>query len=85
MSDDYISNPQPALGARIADGASEAIRAGSEIAAAVSAVAGRVNRLIDDARAPGQPLDTLSNLTRKAPLGCLCLAFLLGMATVRRR
>ncbi len=48
-----------------------------------SAVA-RVKGLIEAGRQPGMPLSVLSNIAREAPLGSLCLAFLLGIAVGRR-
>jgi hypothetical protein len=39
---------------------------------------------IEAARQPGMPLSVLSNVAREAPLGSLCLAFLLGIAIGRR-
>ncbi len=48
-----------------------------------SAVA-RVKGMIDAGRQPGMPLSILSNIAREAPLGSLCVAFLLGVAIGRR-
>ena len=39
---------------------------------------------IEAARQPGMPLSVLSNVAREAPLGSLCLAFLVGIAVGRR-
>lgn len=44
----------------------------------------RVKGLIEAGRQPGMPLSVLSNIAREAPLGSLCLAFLLGIAVGRR-
>ncbi len=48
-----------------------------------SAVA-RIKGVIDAGRQPGMPLSILSNVAREAPLGSLCVAFLLGVAIGRR-
>lgn len=48
-----------------------------------SAVA-RIKRMIEAGRQPGMPLSILSNVAREAPLGSLCVAFLLGVAIGRR-
>ena len=45
---------------------------------------GRAKAAIDAGRKPGMPLSVLSNVAREAPLGSLCLAFLLGIAIGRR-
>lgn len=59
--------------------------AARDIAEAFGAIVDRVSDLIEDAKAPGKPLDTVAKLTRKAPLTCLGVAFLLGIVTTRRR
>ena len=51
---------------------------------ALKAAIGRVKSAIDAGRRPGMPLSILSNVAREAPLGSLCLAFLLGIAVGRR-
>lgn len=48
-----------------------------------SAVA-RIKGMIEAGRQPGMPLSILSNVAREAPLGSLCVAFLLGVAIGRR-
>jgi hypothetical protein len=48
-----------------------------------SAVA-RIKGMIDAGRQPGMPLSILSNVAKEAPLGSLCVAFLLGIAIGRR-
>ena len=40
---------------------------------------------IATARQPGQPLSTISAITREAPLASLFVAFLFGVAVARRR
>ena len=52
-----------------------------KIAAGVAAV----ENVIDAARKPGMPLDTVMKIVRKAPLQSIAVAFLLGMAVARRR
>jgi hypothetical protein len=51
---------------------------------AVKSAIARVKAAIDAGRRPGMPLSILSNVAREAPLGSLCLAFLLGVAIGRR-
>lgn len=51
---------------------------------ALQAAIGRVKAAIDAGRRPGMPLSVLSNVAREAPLGSLCLAFLVGVAVGRR-
>lgn len=36
-------------------------------------------------RAPGKPLHTISNVVREAPLGAVCVAFILGVAFAVKR
>jgi len=59
----------------VADQAAEAFRSASR----------RVNEAIEAVREPGMPLDTLSRLTRQAPLQALAAAFLVGVILTRRR
>ena len=59
----------------IADQASEAFRSASRM----------VDHAIDVCREPGMPLDTVSRLTRQAPLQALAVAFLIGVLVTRRR
>ena len=51
---------------------------------ALKSAIGRVKATIDAGRQPGMPLSVLSNMAREAPLGSLCLAFLVGIAVGRR-
>jgi hypothetical protein len=52
---------------------------------AVKSTAHTIGDAIDSGRRPGMPLSVLSNVAREAPLGSLLIAFLLGVALVRRR
>jgi hypothetical protein len=56
-----------------------------DLADAFVALVDRANDLIENAKAPGKPLDRLAILTRRAPLTCLAAAFLVGIVTTRRR
>jgi hypothetical protein len=56
----------------------------SEAIDTLSAAIARIKATIDAGRKPGMPLSVLSNVAREAPLGSLCLAFLLGVAIGRR-
>ena len=65
------------------DAVIERISRPDAIDALKSAVA-RIKGMIDAGRKPGMPLSILSNIAREAPLGSLCVAFLLGVAIGRR-
>jgi hypothetical protein len=45
----------------------------------------RLSEAFTAARRPGQPLATISAITREAPLASLFVAFLFGVAITRRR
>jgi hypothetical protein len=66
-------------------GGSNASRPAHDIAEAFVALVDRASERIERARAPGKSLDRLATLTRKAPLTCLAVAFLVGIVTTRRR
>ena len=51
---------------------------------ALKSAIGRVRSAIDAGRQPGMPLSVLSNMAKEAPLGSMCLAFLVGIAVGRR-
>ena len=85
MSSDTHPNSPPDYTPRGAVAGPDVMRAASDLADAFGTVVVRVGDLIEGARAPGQPLDILTRLTRKAPLGCLLAAFVLGVVTTRRR
>lgn len=61
----------------------------SEVATTVSdgikVAASSVREAIDEGKKPGNVLDTLSKMTREAPLGMLLAAFLVGRHMARRR
>jgi hypothetical protein len=59
--------------------------ASSDVAETLRGAADKVSSAIKAGRKPGMPLSILSNIAREAPLGSLLVAFLLGMATARRR
>jgi hypothetical protein len=59
----------------VTDQAAEAFRSASQ----------RINQAIEAISEPGMPLDTVSRLTRQAPLQALAVAFLVGVLLTRRR
>jgi hypothetical protein len=59
--------------------------ASSDVAETLRGAADRISSAIQAGRKPGMPLSILSNIAREAPLGCLFVAFLLGVAVARRR
>jgi hypothetical protein len=80
-------NDDVPLSPPIYEGLDPAVEAKSTMTEAVEALKGaiaRVNAAIEAGRQPGMPLSVLSNVAREAPLGSLCLAFLLGIAVGRR-
>ena len=81
MNDDVPFSPP------IYDGLDPPIEPKSKTAEALDALKGAVDSVkdaIDAGRQPGMPLSILSNMAREAPLGSLCLAFLVGIAVGRR-
>ncbi|MET0222090.1 MAG: hypothetical protein ABW213_15675 [Tardiphaga sp.] len=60
-------------------------RPSHDLAEAFVALVDRASERIEQAKAPGKSLDRLATLTRKAPLTCLAVAFLVGIVTTRRR
>ena len=76
---------QPGMAERAIDTATDVSRTVSEISAALRAAVDRLSEAIETARQPGQPLSTISAITREAPLASLFVAFLLGVAVARRR
>jgi hypothetical protein len=56
----------------------------TEAIEALKSTIAQVKATVDAARQPGMPLSVLSNVAREAPLGSLCLAFLIGIAVGRR-
>ena len=57
----------------------------TDVSAALQAAVDRLSEAIATARQPGQPLSTISAITREAPLASLLIAFLFGVAVARRR
>ncbi len=51
----------------------------------VKAAASSLREAIDEGKKPGNLLDTLSKMTRDAPLGMVLAAFLVGRCVARRR
>jgi hypothetical protein len=51
----------------------------------LQAAVDRLSLTIETARQPGKPLATISAITREAPLASLLVAFLFGVAVMRRR
>jgi hypothetical protein len=76
---------QPGMAERAIDTATDVSRTVSEISAGLQAAVDRLSDAIESARRPGQPLATISAITREAPLASLFVAFLFGIAVARRR
>ncbi|OPY98215.1 hypothetical protein A5906_34040 [Bradyrhizobium sacchari] len=79
------TNPQPGVGERALDAATDVSRTIGEVAGGLHAAVDRLTAAIDEARKPGQPLSTVAAITREAPLASLFVAFLFGIAVARRR
>jgi hypothetical protein len=76
---------QPGMAERAIDTATDVSRTVSDISAGLQAAVDRLSDAIKSARRPGQPLATISAITREAPLASLFVAFLFGIAVARRR
>jgi hypothetical protein len=76
---------QPGMAERAIDTATDVSRTITEVTTALQAAVGRLSQTIAAARQPGQPLSTISAVTREAPLASLFVAFLFGIAVARRR
>jgi hypothetical protein len=76
---------QPGMAERAIDTATDVSQTISEISAGLQAAVDRLSDAIESARQPGQPLATISAITREAPLASLFIAFLFGIAVARRR
>ena len=92
MTDDTFIDAIPHMSERAthgAKGAAKSAGSASEAGAMLSdmfcSAVDRLTTVVDDARRPGKPLDTVAKLTRDAPLGALFVAFLVGVAIARRR
>jgi hypothetical protein len=77
--------PQPGMAQRAIDTATDVSYTITEVSAALQAAVNRLSDAIATARQPGQPLSTISAITREAPLASLFVAFLFGVAVARRR
>ena len=77
--------PQPGMAQRAIDTAADVSYTITEVSAALQAAVDRLSQAIATARQPGQPLSTISAITRQAPLASLFVAFLFGVAVARRR
>jgi hypothetical protein len=77
--------PQPGVAQRAIDTATDVSHTITEVSAALQAAVDRLSEAIATARQPGQPLSTISAITREAPLASLFVAFLFGIAVARRR
>ena len=75
----------PGMAERAIDTATNVSRTVSEISAGLQTAVDRLSDAIETARQPGQPLSTISAITREAPLASLFVAFLFGIAVARRR
>jgi hypothetical protein len=76
---------QPPFTERVADAAADAAHTGEQVVTALAAAVRRLTNTLEAAKQPGRPLDTISRVTREAPLSALVVAFLLGVAAARRR
>jgi hypothetical protein len=75
---------QPGMGDRAIDTATDVSRTITDVTEALQATVDRLVDAIKHAREPGQPLATISAITREAPLASLFVAFLFGVAVARR-
>jgi len=76
---------QPNMAERAIDTATDVSRTITDLSAGLHAAVDRLSEAIAAARRPGQPLATISAITREAPLASLFVAFLFGVAIARRR
>ena len=77
--------PQPGMAERAIDAATDVSRTITDVTATLRLAVDRLSDAIAAARQPGQPLSTISAITREAPLASLFVAFLFGVAVTRRR
>lgn len=77
--------PQPGVAERAIDAATDVSRTITDVTTALRIAVDRLSDAIATARQPGQPLSTISAITREAPLASLFVAFLFGVAVARRR
>jgi hypothetical protein len=76
---------QPGMAERAIDTATDLSRTITELSAALGAAVDRLSQAIATARRPGEPLSTISAITREAPLASSLVAFLFGVPIARRR
>jgi hypothetical protein len=77
--------PQPGMAERAIDTATDISRTLTDVSVTLRAAVDRLSDAVVAARQPGQPLSTISAITREAPLASLFVAFLFGVAVARRR
>ena len=77
--------PQPGVAERAIDAATDVSRTITDVTTGLRIADDRLGDAIAAARQPGQPLSTISAITREAPLASLFVAFLFGIAVARRR
>ncbi|MEO8321973.1 MAG: hypothetical protein ABI561_27030 [Bradyrhizobium sp.] len=70
---------------RAIDTATDVSRTITDVTTALQVAVERLSEAIATARQPGKPLSTISAITREAPLASLFVAFLFGVALMRRR
>jgi hypothetical protein len=77
--------PRPGAAERAIDVATDVSRTITDVTTGLRIAVDRLGDAIAAARQPGQPLSTISAITREAPLASLFVAFLFGVAVTRRR
>ena len=77
--------PQPGVAERAIDAATDVSRTITDVTATLRLAVDHLSDAIAAARQPGQPLSTISAITREAPLASLFVALLFGVAVTRRR
>lgn len=77
--------PQPGMAERAIDTATDVSRTITDVTTTLRTAVDRLSDAIAASRQPGQPLSTISAITREAPLASLFVAFLFGVAVARRR
>jgi hypothetical protein len=80
-----LTPPQPGMAERAVDTAADVSRTITDVTTTLRAAVDRLSNASTAARQPGQPLSTISAITREAPLASLFVAFLFGVAVARRR
>ena len=76
---------QPGMAERAIDTATDVSRTVTDVTEGLKAAVDRLSDAVTAAQQPGQPLATISAITREAPLASLFVAFLFGVAVARRR